>query len=240
MASNARWEKLTVDGVGMDVFIDEPQRTGPLGAGPYPAVVVAHHRAGIDPPTTKFVQDLAAAGYVAAAPYLHHRRPEGEDTRESIKHLDDTEIVADLAATVALLQGMATVDGDRLAIAGHCMGGRVSFLGAASVPAFKCNLAWYSGNMFRALGAGDAPPFDKLANLRGPVAGFFGNDDGNPSPDDVAKIDARLTEHGIAHAFYAYDGAGHAFQNFMNPDGYRAAATADSMAKALAWLGKNL
>lgn len=235
MASNARWESLTVDGGKMDVFIDEP-----VGAGPHPAIVVAHHRAGNDSATTKFVQDLAGHGYVAATPHLHHRRPEGEDTRESIANLDDNHIVADLNATVDMLKAMESVDGDRMAIAGHCMGGRVSFLGAASIGAFKCNVAYYSGNMFRAMGTGDAPPFDKLGDLRGPAIGFFGADDANPSPEDVAKIDAKLTELGIDHEFHSYDGAGHAFQNFTNPAGYRAAATADSFAKTIDWLGKNL
>ena len=231
MASKARWETLNVGGVDMGVFVDEP-----AGDGPFPAIVVAHHRAGIDPPTTKFVQDLAGLGYVAAAPHLHHRRPEGEDTRESIKNLDDVQIVADLQATVDLLKSMTSVDPKRMAIAGHCMGGRVSFLGAASIADFKCNVAYYSGNMFKALGKCDAPPFEKLGKLRGPVAGFFGNDDQNPSPADVAKISAKLKEHGIVHEFHGYDGAGHAFQNFMNPEGYRAAATAESFATMSAWL----
>ena len=235
MASNARWESLTVDGSNMDVFINAP-----AGAGPHPTIVVAHHRAGNDAATTKFVQDLAGHGYVAATPHLHHRRPEGEHTRESIANLDDNQIVADLNATVAHLQGMDAVNNDRMAIAGHCMGGRVSFLGAASIPAFKCNVAYYSGNMFKVMGSGDVPPFEKLGNLRGPVVGFFGADDENPSPDDVAKIDAKLTKLGIAHEFHSYEGAGHAFQNFYNPQGYRAAATADSFAKMIAWLGKTL
>ena len=235
MPSNARWETLTVDGVDMDVFVDEP-----AAPGLHPAIVVAHHRAGNDAATTKFVQDLAGQGYVAATPHLHHRRPDGEDTRDSIKNLDDNQIVADLNATVALLQGLDSVDADRMGIAGHCMGGRVSFLGAASIPAFKCNVAYYSGNMFKTMGTGDVPPFEKLDKLRGPSLGFFGNDDENPSPADVDKIDARLTELGIAHEFHRYDGCGHAFQNFHNPQGYRAAATADSTAKMFAWLEKNL
>ena len=57
---------------------------------------------------------------------------------------------------------------------------------------------------------------------------------------DLEEFDARLTELGIAHEFHRYDGCGHAFQNFYNPQGYRAAATADSMAKMFAWLGQNL
>jgi carboxymethylenebutenolidase len=72
------------------------------------------------------------------------------------------------------------------------------------------------------------------------VIGFYGKDDENPSPDDVTKIDAKLTELGITHEFHSYEGAGHAFQNFTNPASYRAAATEDSFAKMIAWLGKNL
>ena len=68
-----------------------------------------------------------------------------------------------------------------------------------------------SGNMFKVWGNGEAAPFDKLGNLRGPAIGFYGKDDENPSPDDVAKIDAKLTELGIIHDFHSYDGAGHAF-----------------------------
>ena len=143
MSSNAHWEELVVDGSNMAVFIDEP-----LDGGPHPAIVVAHHRAGNDAATTKFVQDLAGYGYVAAAPNLHHRRPEGEDTRESLTQLDDSQILTDLNATVSLLSNFASVDPKRLGIAGHCMGGRVSFLGAASITAIKCNVVYYGGDMF--------------------------------------------------------------------------------------------
>ena len=127
-----------------------------------------------------------------------------KDTQDSIANLDDTQIVADLNATVKMLQMMNNVDPNRMAIAGHCMGGRVSFLGVAEIEAFKCNVAYYSGNMFKVMGTGDASPFEKLAKLRGPVLGFFGADDQNPSSDDVAKIAERLSELGIEHEFHCY------------------------------------
>ena len=155
-----------------------------------------------------------------------------------IANLDDNQIVADLNATAEMLQMMNNVDPNRMAIAGHCMGGRVSFLGVAEIEAFKCNVAYYSGNMFKVMGTGDASPFEKLAKLRGPVLGFFGADDQNPSSDDVAKIAERLSELGIEHEFHCYEGAGHAFQNFTNPGHYRPAATTDSMTKMFSWLKK--
>lgn len=231
----AREETLTVDGSSMVVFTDEP-----ANGGPHPALVVAHHRGNLDSFTTKFVQDLAATGYVAAAPNLYHRRPEGEDTMTSLKSQDDGEIIADVAATVAMLQGMPSVDNDRIGIVGHCMGGRVSFLCASVNETFKACVVYYGGNMFAPRGKSDTAPFDLLGGIKAPVIGFFGNDDENPSPDDVAKIDAALNKHGVDHTFHAYDGCGHAFQNFINPAGYRPAAAADSWGKMMAWLEKTL
>lgn len=226
---------LTLDGSDMRVFVDVP-----AGPGPHPALVVAHHRGNMDSFTTKFVQDLASEGFAAAAPFLFHRRPEGEDSMVSIKNLDDAEIVADLSATLEHLQSLDAVDANRVGIVGHCMGGRVSFLGASSIPAFKTCAVFYGGNMFVPWGKSDTPPFNLLGNLKGPVIGFFGKDDKNPSPEDVAKIGVELDRLGVKREFHSYDGCGHAFQNFVNPAGYRPAATRDSQAKLLAWLRANL
>ncbi len=235
MPSRVRREALTVENSTMALFMDMPS-----GSGPHPVIVVAHHRAGVDHATTKFVQDLAGLGFVAAAPDLHHRRPTGEDTKISLQNLDDIQIIADLENTVAFLAALPEVDEDRMAIAGHCMGGRVAFLGASEINAFRASVVYYGGNMFKVWGRGTAAPFDRLAGLRGPVIGFFGNDDENPSPADVARIDNRLTELGVDHEFHAYDGCGHAFQNFTNPDGYRAKATADSFSRMVRWLQEHL
>ena len=58
---------------------------------------------------------------------------EGRGHRDSIANLDDNQIVADLNATAEMLQMMNNVDPNRMAIAGHCMGGRVSFLGVSEL-----------------------------------------------------------------------------------------------------------
>ena len=94
--------------------------------------------------------------------------------------------------------------------------------------------------MFRTWGEGEAPPFDRLDGLRCPVLGFFGAEDENPSPADVERIDSRLGELGVEREFHTFDGCGHAFQNFTNPDGYRAGATAESFARMAAWLSEKL
>ena len=228
-------QTLTVAGEAMEVYVDKP-----AGAGPHPAMVVAHHRGALDAFTKYFVEDLAAAGYAAAAPALYHRRPAGEDSMESLKNLDDAEIIADLTATIAYLGELASVRSDKIGIVGHCMGGRVSFLGAASIPSIAACGIFYGGNTMKGWGAGNPPPIELSGSINCPVIGFFGNDDENPSPEDVAHIDEEFTEQGIAHMFHAYDGAGHAFQNFLNEAGYREEATKDSQAKLLAFLAETL
>jgi carboxymethylenebutenolidase len=231
----ARTETLTVAGSAMEVYVDEP-----AGAGPHPAMVVAHHRGALDAFTKKFVEDLAAAGFAAAAPSLFHRRPAGEDGMESIRNLNDKELVADLTATVAYLGDLASVRADAIGIVGHCMGGRVSFLGAAAIPSIAACGIFYGGNIMKGWGEGNPPLIESAGNIKCPVIGFFGNDDENPSPADVARIDQEFKTHGVTHTFHAYDGAGHAFQNFLSEAAYREDATKDAQAKLLAFLGKTL
>jgi len=225
----ARTTQVDVQGQQMDVHVDEP-----AGPGPHPAVLVIFHAGGIDDFTKKVAERCAAAGYVAVAPNLFHRRWGREN-------LVDTELKADIGATVELLKGMSNVDSGRVAIMGHCMGGRVSLLGACLYPdAFKGVVDYYGGNCFVTWGGDGPTPFDQLKNLRAPVVGFFGNDDGNPSPADVDKIDAELGRLGIPHEFHRYDGAGHAFQNFLDPSRFREGPDQDAWAKTVAWLQANV
>src|ERR1700690_4379188 len=83
----------------MAIHIDEPQ-----GGGPRPAIVVIHHRDGVDEFTRAVCARLAQNGCVAAAPTLYHRRPEDEDSKLSRQSLTDGEVCADIDATVAALQ----------------------------------------------------------------------------------------------------------------------------------------
>jgi carboxymethylenebutenolidase len=72
------------------------------------------------------------------------------------------------------------------------------------------------------------------------MLGIFGNDDQNPSPADVADLDAALNAAGVEHEFHAYDGAGHGFQDFVNKERYREGATIDAWAKVMDFLDRKL
>ncbi len=229
---------VSVAGRPMSLHLSRPEGF----TAPRPALLVLHHKHGLDVFTDACLTRLAAAGYIAAAPDLYHRS-DAASYDDKMASLRDADILADAAAAVAYLRADPAVRPDRIGVLGHCMGGRMSFMLAGALPGFAAAVVFYSGSMFKAWGdAGETGPtaFDRLKSIPCPVIGFFGNDDKNPSPEDVDKFDAELTAHGVRHVFHRYDGAAHAFQSFQTPALYRPVQSDDAWDKAMAWLAEEL
>lgn len=219
-------------------FTTDALAASPDGAGPFPGVVVAFHKGGLDDFSAWVVDDLAANGYAAVAPNHYHVLPEGVSIDDRRDYLTDTQLALDLMAAADRLVADYHVDGDRVGLLGHCMGGRTTWVGLVRNPErWKWGGVWYGGSAFRALGDGPAP-VAQFANIACPVGGFFGNDDKNPSPEDVDKIEAKLTELGKAFEIHRYDGAGHAFMGFGGS--HHDEASKQSWAIALELMGRYL
>ncbi|MBM3941059.1 MAG: dienelactone hydrolase family protein [SAR202 cluster bacterium] len=213
------WANIYVAGKNMPAYVSMP-----AGSGPYPAVVVIQHGPGVDGFVTGVCDRLAAEGYVAVAPSLYYRQasnPELEMPSPSdpnfrdrmfakIGQLKDKGIVIDVNATTSYLESLPNVNRAAIGITGFCMGGRLTYLMAASNPIFKAAAPFYGGNIMGSWGGGPTP-FELSKNIRCPILFFFGNDDQNPSPADRQKLDAELTALNKPHTFVAYDGAGHGF-----------------------------
>ena len=227
-----KWESTNVQGRTMRIYVGVPERPGP-----HPGVIIAQHASGVDAQMQDAVHRLHREGYVVAAPELFHRQgPEVEASKRS-SLLRDSEIIADINATVAHLKNMRLTVGP-IGITGFCMGGRVTYLMACVNPELKAAAVFYGGNIFKPLG--DSPsPFERSAGIQCPMIGFFGAEDANPSPDDVRRIDAELTRLGKWHEFHTYNNAGHAFQNFLG-DRYRERASRASWTELLAFFTEYL
>ena len=229
------WESIKVDGADMRLYVSVPS-----GTGLFPAVVVIQHQGGVDDFVEEMTQRVASAGYAAVAPDLYHR--DGPDCKDDgptrRARLLDVNVIKDVNATVDFLRGQHSVDAERLGIIGFCMGGRVSYLMAAANPHLKAAVAYYGGNIMVPWGEGPAP-FERTGEIHCPLLGLFGEDDANPSPADMRKLDSELTKHGKAHEFHSYPGAGHAFMN-RRGERYRADADRDSWPKTLAFFAKHL
>ena len=230
----ANWEETTLEGHVVKLLTGMPK-----GAGPHPAIVLCQHAPGLDAFTAKVCDRLAENGIASAAIDMYHRT--GADHPERREKITDVGLLADIQATLNHFRANKQIDMNRVGIAGHCMGGRTALLGAASIPdAFKLLGIFWGGNIMTARGHDGPSPFELIKNVKCPVIGFFGNEDKNPSPADVDKIDAEMTKHGIAHQFHRYDGAGHAFQNFTNEQNYRERQAEDAWGKELAFFKKHL
>jgi carboxymethylenebutenolidase len=212
----------------------------PEGSGPFPVVIVIQHAGGVDTFVRGMADRFAEAHLLAVAPDLYHRDDPntGDDPLTRMSRLRDVTIAEDVNAAVEHTKSLSEAQADRIGITGYCMGGRVTYLMAAKNADLKAAVVCWGGNIMVPWGEGPAP-FEFSKDISCPVLGLFGEDDPNPNPADVAKLDAELTRLGKAHEFHSYAGAGHAFMNEGRPS-YRPEASADAWKKTLAWFDKHL
>jgi carboxymethylenebutenolidase len=236
-----RIETVKVGGSPMEVFLFAPE-----GPGPHPGLVLCQHipvgHTGLenDVVTLATAQRYCADGYYVAAPFIFHWWPKSGDIEMKRAAFRDDWTKQDLDAAFDLLAAQPGVDARRIGIVGHCWGGRVAWLGACSNPRYKAAAIFYGGRVKLVMGEGNPPAIELAPRIRCPVIGFFGNEDTNPTPADVNDYEAALKKAGVKYVFHRYDGAGHAFQSFNNPERYREGASEDAWKKALAFFGEQL
>ena len=230
-----RWDTLSVDSSPMRSYLATA-----AGAGPFAAVVVIQHAGGVDDFIQTMTERFAAAGYMAIAPDLYHREDPNtsDDALTRMGRLRDASIVPDVNAAIEHLKALPLVRADRIGITGFCMGGRVAYLMAVHNPDLRAAVVFYGGNIMVPWGEGPAP-FEGTERIQCPLLGLFGEEDTNPSPADVAKLDGELTRLGKVHEFHSYAGAGHAFMNEDRPS-YRPQAAEDAWTRCLAWFRRYL
>ena len=139
-----RWDVLSVDGRTMRCYISTP-----LGAGPFPALVVIQHAGGVDDFIQTMTDRFPAAGYLGIAPDLYHREDpsRSDDPLTRMGRLRDENIVRDVNTAIAHLKSLPNVRADRLGITGFCMGGRVAYLMAVHRPDLRAAVVFYGGNI---------------------------------------------------------------------------------------------
>jgi len=233
---------LNVDGNEMPAMISLPE-----GEGPHPALMIAMHmpaHAGLvgDQFTEDVIQRFSENGYICIVPFIFYRFPLDMDRQIKRESLNDIEMHQDQEAAYQWLVENESVDNDRIGIVGHCLGGRQSWLSAAQNSNYKAMATMWGGNKSVGWGEGNPAPIELTPQIKCPVLGIYGNDDGNPSPEDADIEEQALKDAGVEYEFHRYDGAGHAFMNSTSdrdPDPYRHEASEDSWEKQLAFLAKH-
>lgn len=231
----------TVDGFQVPAY-----RAGPAGKTHLPVVLVVQEIFGVHEYIADICRRLARAGYLAIAPELYARQGDASQYGEMAKLMSelvakvpDAQVMADLDGALAWA-GQHGGDPTRSAITGFCWGGRITWLYAAHGPV-KAGVAWYGRLVGSATALTPRHPVDIAAQLKAPVRGLYGGQDGGIPLDTIDKMKAALAQGSAAakaSEFVVYPDAPHAFHADYRPS-YRKAAAEDGWAQALAWFKAN-
>ena len=195
----------TIPRAGADRDVKAHLAVPPVGAGPWPGVVVLHESLGLTDDIREHTDRLAAAGYLAVAPDLFSdggaRKCLVATFRAQMsgkgKAFDDIE------AARTYLGGHEDCTG-RVGVIGFCLGGGFALLTAAR--GFDAAADNY-GHL----------PKDLDATLQGacPIVASYGGRD-KTLRGTAAELEAGLRRAGVEHDVKEYPDAGHSFLNRHN------------------------
>jgi len=195
--------------------------TLPSGGGKHPAIIVIHEWWGLNDWVKKQADQFAGEGYVALAVDLYRGQAAktSDEAHILMRGLPDDRGLRDLEAAFTYLSSRPDVQAGKIGSIGWCMGGGWSIKLAEDQPKLAAFVVNY-GSL----------PTDSaiIAKIRAPMLGNFGADDKGIPPSAVQAFEAAMKKDGKSPDIKIYEGAGHAFQNPNNKEGYRPEATADA------------
>ena len=205
----------------------------PEGSGKHPAIIVIHEWWGLNDWVKQQAEKFAAQGYVALAVDLYRGQSAKtpDDAHILMRGLPDDRGLRDLQAAFAYLASRPDVEAGKIGSIGWCMGGGWSIKLAEDQPKLAAFVVNY----------GPLPTDAAIvARINAPMLGNFGGDDKGIPPSAVQAFEAEMKKDGKPADIKIYDGAGHAFQNPNNKDGYRPDDTADADKRISAFFARNL
>ena len=219
----------------------------PLGPGPYPGMVIVHHMPGWDEWYRETTRKFAHHGYAALSPNLYFRDGHGtpEDVAAKVRGgggVSDDQVVGDVEGALRVLRSLPYLNG-KVGVFGTCSGGRHAYLAACRVKGFDAVVDCWGGRVVMTQNEltpkQPVAPIDYTRDLPCPILGLFGEEDRNPTPEQVAQFEHELQRHGKTHEFHMYPKAGHGFFYYHQPS-YRQEQAVDGWQKVFAFLEKYL
>jgi carboxymethylenebutenolidase len=219
----------------------------PAGDGKRPGVVVIHHAPGWDEWIAEVCRKLAHHGFNAIAPHLFFRLGEGSPDdlaalARSVGGVSDDQVMSDVAACMKYLRSLPNANG-KIGVMGFCAGGRYTFLAGCKFADVDALVDCYGGNVIvddksQITKLRPVEPITLADRLKAPLLGIFGNEDRNPSADQVNRTEKVLKSLNKNYEFHRYD-APHAFLTYHRTS-YRIEQALDGWSKILPFLHKHL
>ena len=208
-------ETTTIHGASGDVINAYFAR--PLGAGPFPGMVLIHHLPGWDEWYREATRKFAHHGYLAISPNLYFRDGHGtpEDVAAKVRGeggVPDDQAVGDVEGAMRYLRSLPYLNG-KVGVFGTCSGGRHAFLSACQVQGFDAAIECWGGNVVmppeNLTSKQPVAPIDCTQDLTCPLLGLFGEEDKSPTPEQVSQHEQELKNNNKTYEFHMYPGAGH-------------------------------
>ena len=238
-------ETVTMHGYQNDVINAYFAR--PLGEGPFPGMVLAHHLPGWDEWYREAALRFARHGYLTISPNLYYRAGHGtpEDVAAKVRAaggIPDDQAVGDLQGAAQYLRSLPICSG-KVGIFGTCSGGRHAYLAACLTQSFDAVVDCWGGRVVmredELSPKQPIPPINYTPQLSIPLLGIFGEQDQGPSPEQVKIHEEALKKYGKDYEFHTYPDAGHGFFYYTRP-AYRPEQAMDGWKRIWAFLDKNL
>ena len=199
----------------------------PEGEGPWPAVIMFMDAGGVRPALVEMAEHLAGMGFVVLLPEMYYRHGNYRPFRVETAFTDPDErsrmmamarsltqeaVASDTRAFLEFLSARSEVAGPKTGTTGYCLGGRLSFVAAASHPVRIVAAASFHGGHL----AGDSPesPHRIVDRIRGRVYVAAAKDDVTFPPEQAALLEKSLREAGVDHVIEVYP----AHHGFAVPD----------------------
>jgi carboxymethylenebutenolidase len=221
-------------------------RAMPATGSGFPVALVVQEIFGVHEHIKDICRRFAKLGYLAIAPELYARQgdvskfTDFNDIIKVVSKVPDSQVMADLDATVkwADKTGKATVS--KLGITGFCWGGRIVWLYAAHNPQLKAGVAWYGrlvGNPASANPLQPKQPIDLVASMKAPVLGLYGGADQGIPNDTVEKMQQALKAAKSPSEIILYPDTPHGFHADYRPS-YRKQQAEEGWKKLQDWFKK--
>jgi carboxymethylenebutenolidase len=218
----------------------------PAAEGEHPGVIIVHGVHGHEEHLKDVARRLAVHGYATILPALYSREEfttvvEEEDVQKTgawLRNRPNAQANGDLQGALDFLRASPFVN-ERIGVVGFCSGGRVGLVFACNTSGLECYVNFYSNGIIAPTEVNPVPPIEMVKDLCCPMLGLFGKDDPNPSPQDVAQLEAELARCGKTYEIVSYPNAAHAFFSDTRPS-YRPEVCHMAWGRCLEWFSRYL
>ncbi len=224
----------------------------PRKAGRFRAVVVLHGSLHLPEDHRYTAAQLAQGGFVSLAVKRFSRNPEltmaelNKSDREDRRYLSNTFVqqeLRDAQAAITYLKSLSYVKRKGVGLVGFCGGGCQSVLLSTQSKDIDAIVAFYTPPVLleQYQAPNDRRPdlMDIVGQIRVPIQGHYGTADAAVPVADVRRFEEALRKQNTPVEFFYYEGANHAFCDYIRRS-YNAEAATLAKSRMMVFLKRQL